>query len=766
MRLLDGETECKKCRDLLSAEPRLARLLSRVEHGVHENSPLLFQPVSGLIEIAHRRAEQARGARLIKLNDTSKIGRKMTTIDDYKELTMAIASGKMARIGNILQAGLANQAGVRGLLQLCLRANANTLHAGHDAASRSLGLLFLRLGGARVAEIAHRALGLPSVTTLRRHTVIRPLLPSAGMPTVAEIETNIDSCLDATPEFSNMKTQAVSEVRVVHQVLMLDEIATEKRVRYDDRTNKVVGVCRQHGHKVPLELNSEDDLEVLCDGLKNGDAHLGREATVAAFGALSANPREYSARPILFSADCKHESGREHAKKILRPLVTAINNKSDRGNTKFRLICVASDGESRRGTAFAREYMKRPLSPSSRIFQHLQGLEFMNYLVGDDDVTCDKDFKHAIKCLRSLTMRDAGFEVLGFLITVPILREHLLADGISSSKINAYLNPNDKQDVGLAFSVLKAVWSLPPAPADSTPSFVAARDALRIFGKLAYNIVVPYACLDMDLSTQLTHLSTAAHLLLDLYLYNDARTRFMPSQTFVNLMIMIKNVFFCVAKTKVDIPEGKFWIILLGTDRLEVFFGLIRTAIGTDANVDLLQLASRGTHTTEVQVILSEHPEWDRTPRRIKLPAITTTGDFDSKVDHINPASCTGDLAVSRVNLLTCWKKGRQITEGIIQGSAQRFENRAKDPRINILAPRGKLMFPPVEEAEDEAEPYRCKNLEDEFPPVDEQAPPEPEPSYLGDGDLEDALGVEEPRGGFDAYMHIGGQRITKAKAL
>jgi hypothetical protein len=71
----------------------------------------------------------------------------------------------------------------------------------------------------------------------------------------------------------------------------------------------------------------------------------------------------------------------------------------------------------------------------------------MNFLTGDDEVTCDKDFKHAIKCLHGLTMRDSGIEILGFLITVPIFRQHLPANGLTTKQINSYLNPNDKQDV-------------------------------------------------------------------------------------------------------------------------------------------------------------------------------------------------------------------------------------------------------------------------------------------------------------------------------
>jgi hypothetical protein len=41
---------------------------------------------------------------------------------------------------------------------------------------------------------------------------------------------------------------------------MLDEIVTERRARYDDRTNPVVGACREHAIKVPLRLDTEGDL--------------------------------------------------------------------------------------------------------------------------------------------------------------------------------------------------------------------------------------------------------------------------------------------------------------------------------------------------------------------------------------------------------------------------------------------------------------------------------------------------------------------------
>ena len=53
-------------------------------------------------------------------------------------------------------------------------------------------------------------------------------------------------------------------------------------------------------------------------------------------------------------------------------------------------------------------------------------------------------------------------------------------------------------------------------------------------------------------------------------------------------MIMIKNIYFCVAKAKVDNPDGNFWIILLGTDHFVVLYGILHTMVGNNANLNVL----------------------------------------------------------------------------------------------------------------------------------------------------------------------------------
>src|SRR5258708_39607938 len=98
-----------------------------------------------------------------------------------------------------------------------------------------------------------------------------------------------------------------------------------------------------------------------------------------------------------------------------------------------------------------------------------------------------------------------------------------------------------------------------------------------ILGKICFNTVMPYLNIDLSLREQLEYLSTAAHICLVLFTHDSAHTKFMPSQLYGDIMIMIKDVYFCVVKVKVMHPaqDHSFWIILLGTDHLEVDFGII-----------------------------------------------------------------------------------------------------------------------------------------------------------------------------------------------
>ena len=62
-------------------------------------------------------------------------------------------------------------------------------------------------------------------------------------------------------------------------------------------------------------------------------------------------------------------------------------------------------------------------------------------------------------------------------------------DGHAAAHIHSLFNPDDQQDVKLAFDLLKDIWSLPPLPESppsdgesANPGFQKGREALHVLG--------------------------------------------------------------------------------------------------------------------------------------------------------------------------------------------------------------------------------------------------------------------------------------------
>jgi hypothetical protein len=162
------------------------------------------------------------------------------------------------------------------------------------------------------------------------------------------------------------------------------------------------------------------------------------------------------------------------------------------------------------------------------------------------------------------------------------------------------------------------------------------------------SVVTPFTDPTQSLSEQLESLAMTTHLIF--VLYHNHGTSFISGQLFHDLQAMIKNLYFCIAKQQILDPFAPFYLSHLGSDRLEILFGTIRTLIH-DRNVDALQLADRLTAAFDIVEILGKYPEWDQGHRRLKLQGA-------EGVDHVNPASWIGDVSVNNVSLQTTWRKG------------------------------------------------------------------------------------------------------------
>ena len=217
------------------------------------------------------------------------------------------------------------------------------------------------------------------------------------------------------------------------------------------------------------------------------------KATVRALGILSGEICMYGAQPILISELCKCETGLEHSS-----LINTAYQPSQK--SKLRTISIASDGESQHGDALVCLTFKHELAQTSPIYDSLHILPLMNLQVGDNDLTMDKDYKHGFKCLCNLMLQAKGFTVHGVHLKLSVIWSHFHNNDMTLMWSNYFLNPNDWQDVKLAYDMLWEIWSLPDSGLNAQPGFFQAQKSFKMLGAFFLHIMMPYICINLSLS--------------------------------------------------------------------------------------------------------------------------------------------------------------------------------------------------------------------------------------------------------------------------
>lgn len=273
---------CRPCQHLRENKS-LEGILTRLKDGVHENATFGYHGFSGIHEVLHRKNRQIEFYRLRGLNQAKKLLSKATALSDQKRLVMAIASGKVNRVDRLLSLGLRQKMGARGLLASYLAAAEGHYKPKSFTDEEAMkALLIWKLAGNRVANINHRANAAPSVSYLRSVSKVPPLIPSHGQPTVDQVQRNAEATLEGVLDVIHSRINS----RVVHAVMMFDEIATEKRIRWDPKTNYFLGVCREHAHKTSMEFINEGDMEEVFQNLDDGEIHHAGEVSIASISGI------------------------------------------------------------------------------------------------------------------------------------------------------------------------------------------------------------------------------------------------------------------------------------------------------------------------------------------------------------------------------------------------------------------------------------------------------------------------------------------------
>jgi len=250
---------CRPCQQLVK-NSNLEGILTRMKEGVHTNSPHAYYGFSGLQELIQRKDHQIEFYRFRGLNQAKKLLGRAAALSDQKRLLMAIASGKAQRVDRVISVGLLQKKGARGLLASVLAAAQGHYRPKSYTEEEDMkALLIWRLSGNRVAGIYQKSTGGPSVSHLRSRSIVPTIIPSHVQPTMDQVKANVKASLESMQDIIHGQIRG----NVMHTVVMFDELATEKRIRWDPKTNYFLGVCRQHAHRTSMEFINEGDLEEL-----------------------------------------------------------------------------------------------------------------------------------------------------------------------------------------------------------------------------------------------------------------------------------------------------------------------------------------------------------------------------------------------------------------------------------------------------------------------------------------------------------------------
>lgn len=268
---------CSKCHQL-SLNPTLKGILDRMENGMKPGTTLQWYGIDGLHAKIHEKDGKIAFHRLESLNQAKTLLRKAAALTDHKRFLMAVSSDNIQRLDRVISIGLRQKKGIKGLLESVYAAEQGLYKVRSFSEKEARhAILVWRLGGNRIAEINHRAKAAPSVTYLRKHSKIPPLVASPGQPTIEEVQKNAKATIDSLLEVLEAR---FGDTPVQHAVLMYDELKTESRIRYDLLSNHFLGVCREHAHHVSLKFVNEGDMLELFRAIDDGQVHCAGEVRV------------------------------------------------------------------------------------------------------------------------------------------------------------------------------------------------------------------------------------------------------------------------------------------------------------------------------------------------------------------------------------------------------------------------------------------------------------------------------------------------------
>ncbi len=162
--------------------------------GADDSTPWAYLSYADLISLLNRKNERINKLQLNALNTARKLGVRNMHLDAWKWFSLAVSTHDIPRIHKLVAAEVKNGGSIFSMLEKFDKAARRVYRPrGYERMGFERTYLIWKLGGVCAADIAFRAMGVPSIDATRKSINIVPLYASPSDPTLAEMEHNLNA---------------------------------------------------------------------------------------------------------------------------------------------------------------------------------------------------------------------------------------------------------------------------------------------------------------------------------------------------------------------------------------------------------------------------------------------------------------------------------------------------------------------------------------------------------------------------------------------
>ena len=443
------------------------------------------------------------------------------------------------------------------------------------------------------------------------------------------IERNMEDVFSESNLASFFGTKGLN---VAH--LLVDGVAVDPRLDVDlsQLPHQFTGLCLhcKNTKFITFEDGERIETELDREGVNMQKIHFAKEVEVWCIGLNSKDVTFLV--PVALIPTCKkdYELG-ESTSTIATVGKVVINKYYEMGLDKKigPLSWALSDGAShfRQGTG---QVLSKDLPTDTR--NVYKDCLLCNKIGGERGTSNNCDGPHLGKRSRARIKSAKGLKIGCFTFVKTELARYTGLAGIvtDSGEANRLLDPEENTDVAEMAKCLDKVGKLteldilcfPPDWHNDQSKKTLVRE-MRLLGNVRLVMCALIIGHDggaledgdhLSVSEYLVRCSRLSHLLFFLFCKN--KTKVLAAQNFRNWQDTIKNMFLSVTLGKLR-GVDHFYFFHNTNNRLEQLFGILRSMINGNMNFDCLDLQDRIADATLVQWIYTQHPEWDRSARKL-----------------------------------------------------------------------------------------------------------------------------------------------------